>query len=138
MSKKIMNHGFIIYQNENKTTVKKIKTPASPTDVLHDEVSSDCSTRDFSNYDEAMQFCYTFIDSGKEKANLKECHAYVAWNKTGLSLQSASLENVFAASYGEAHEMATTLAEAYLKKNDIKVDDFEVEVRPVTLHYDQN
>jgi len=126
-----MNHGFVIYQNDNKTTVKKIKTPASPTDVLHNEVSSDCSTKDFPNYDEALTFCYTFIDQGKEKANLKECRVYVAWNKTGFSLKSATLENVFATSYDEACEMGNELAEKYLKEHDIKVDDFEITVRPV-------
>ena len=132
--KNIMQHGLVIFQDENVTTVKKIATPTSPTDILHNEVGPDCSVKTFTSYDVAVDFCEKFVEGGIEEANLQEAKVQVAYNPTGYSLKLKNLQNVKAATYQEALDMANQQATAFFKEEGItkKIgDNFEVKVIPV-------
>mgnify|MGYP003967973511 FL=1 len=133
--KNIMQHGLVIFHDDNNTTtVKKIATPTSPTEVLHNEVGPDCSIKNFPLYDTAVAFCEQFIECGLEEANLQEAKVQLAFNPTGHLMKVKNLENVKAASYEEAMEMATQQATAFLEEEGLvkKVgDNFEVKVIPV-------
>lgn len=130
--KNIMQHGLVIFHDDNNTvTVKKIATPTSPTDVLHDEVSPDCSTKSFSLYDEAVTFCERFCESGIEEANLRECTVQLAYNPTGFALKVKNLENVKAASPEEAERLGEEQVKTYFKEIGLnKKVDYELKVRP--------
>lgn len=132
----IMNHGMIIWEKTQHgvVVVQKIKTVKSPTDVLHNEIGSDCSIKEFPSHDVACEFCRKFIENGIEEANLTECQVQLGYNPTGLAMKMKTLDNVRAASYEEAMKMANQQAVAFFEKRGIakKIgDNFEVKVIPV-------
>lgn len=132
--KKMMNHGLIIFADPPRAIVKKIKTPLSPTDVLHNEVGPDCSILSFTGWPEAFCFCERFLEGGVEEANLQECTVQLSYNPTGLAHKLKTLDNVRAASYEEAVELATQQARDFFDEQEIteKVgDDFEVKCYPI-------
>jgi hypothetical protein len=137
--KKIMEHGLVIFSGSDELThVRKIETPTSRTRILvpaSSENDFDLTIKTFASYEAAVSFCEKFIEGGVEEANLQEAKVQLAYNPTGHFLKAKSLENVKAASYKEAMEMATQLAMAFFKEEGItkKVgDNFEVKVIPVT------
>lgn len=134
----IMNHGLVIFQDHNDpngtATVKKIATPISPTDILHNEVGPNCSVKDFPSHDAACDFCLKFISGGIEEANLTECHVQLAYNPTGYALKVKNLDKVKAANPEEAHSLGMEQVVAFFKEQGItkKVgDSFELKVIPV-------
>ncbi len=133
--KNIMQHGLIIFRDNSGVTVKKISTPTSPTEVLHNEVGPDCSTKNFPLYDLALTFCESFVEHGLEEANLTEATVSVGYNPTGHALKTKTLDNVKAATYDEAVELAKQQALAFFEAQGIaeKIgDNFEVQVRPIS------
>lgn len=131
--KNIMQHGLVIFHDENSTTtVKKVATPTSPTEVLHNEVGPDCSIKTFTLYDAAVAFCEKFCESGVEEANLRECSVQLAYNPTGFALKVKNLENVKAATPEEAEQLGEEQVKTYFKEIGLtKKIDYELKVRPV-------
>ncbi len=131
-----MDYGLIIWFRPagNTYTVQKVKTHISPTDVLHNEVEPSCCTKEFPHIDAAYDFCRKFCESGIEEANLKECQVQIGYNPTGLAMKVKLLDNVTAASYEEAVEMANQQALDFFETIGIAKrigDNFEVKVIPV-------
>lgn len=130
--KNIMQHGLVIFHDDNNsTTVKKIATPTSPTEVLHNEVGPDCSIKNFSSYDAAVNFCETFCEGGIEEANLRECTVQLAYNPTGFALKVKNLDNVKAATPEEAEILGEELVKTYFEEIGLtKKVEYELKVRP--------
>lgn len=130
--RKFMDFGLVIWTQEDETVVvQKIKTYKSNTDVLHNDICSNCSIKSFSTYDNAIKYCQSYVDQGDSK--LRKCTVQLVY-RNGSNFKLKTLENVEAKSYKEALDLANKQVMDFFKKEEIvdKVgSNFELKVRPV-------
>lgn len=121
--RRLMDHGFLIYQQDAIFVLKKIPTPKNATGVVRDLVASDNSMDTFT----------TFEAAAARAEELLEPHAtwdvQVMYKHIGFGSQIKNLEQVAGATYDEAMIEARTMAETIFG-NDESVESWDVRIRP--------
>jgi len=121
--KNLMDHGFTIYESDNKWVLNKISTAKDIRKGINDDPLGDASKLEFDSYDAA-------VAKAVELISLTKFQITVRYNK-GFGPRHKTLdETIMAASLKEANEVATSLASKYFDK---ETEIVEVKVMPSDL-----
>jgi hypothetical protein len=130
--KKLMNNGFLIYQQDAKFVLKKLPTPANPSLVLTDDICDDCSEAEFDTFAEAALKADQMCMLGSSPAPYLEWEAQVMYEHKGFGTRITNISNVLGHTPEEAREAARREFEKNMSDyvDEESVEKWDVRIRP--------